>query len=346
MIENIESHNVNINMLEPILDEVSANTNVSLNFSVSCPLACDLRGKIIKIVDENGILKNNVKLCEFDGLDNKTNKFVSKAPEKAGKYIWNAEFCDGEARDIVHGKLSLPFSFIVMPHFTKVEIASLPSIVEVGSEFLLNLRVQCNVQCNLKGKKIEIYDHNKIKVTETILDSVIEHDSGEIYYCASVKLLSPNEEKRYRWTAKFSKVEADLIHDECYCPFSFGVVQKGNAILTIRVVDKETMTPSANAFVTIRPQRYRGSTYKCRTNGYGEVTINLSQGVYQIYSLQANEEKECYKAKIEVNGNAIANMELVPLEATAGIPYFKLNFNSEENKILAQNKGLVETLSE
>ena len=195
--EEVKVHEISMSMVKSAPAEVDAGTDIALKVRVSCSSACDLRGQIVKIIDQDVVVANEIELTEFDGTASETGEFVVKAPTKPGGYTWTAVFPSQDKEGVLHEKCSTPFSFIVKPHATSMAVWDVASPTVLDTNFKLKAGVKCSVECNLTGKEIEIYDHEGAKVATGTLGGVPYSDTVDLYW-TEVELKAPGTERYYR----------------------------------------------------------------------------------------------------------------------------------------------------
>jgi len=302
----VEAHETSTSMVKAAPAEVDGITDMALKVKVSCSSACDLWGKIVKIIAQDAVVKE-IALVTFDGTANETDEFVVRAPFEPGEYTWIAVFPAQEKEGILHKESSTPFSFIVKPHAISITVWDVPSPIAIGDEFKIKVGVKCSAECNLTGKEIEIYDHEGVKVATGTLGDVPWSDETALS-CAEVELKAPSIERRYRWTVRFPEPELEVPHKKASCTFAFGTAMQPEHVVTIEVIDKDTKTPIKNARVSLRPHIYRGSTYMSHTDEGGVARVSVPKGDYQLYIL--GDDKEIFKPTVKVASDVTIKAEL------------------------------------
>jgi len=268
----VEEHNISLSLVKAPPDEVKAGADMVLQVSVSCSLACDLKGKTLRIMDKEEVLVDNIELTEFDGTANQTGEFVVEAPIVPGEYTWTAVFLPQGEEEALHEECSTPFTFIVKAHTTSMAVWGVPSPVELESDFKIKAGVKCSAECSLAGKAIEIYDQDGTKVATGTLSDVPYSDKVDLCW-AEVELKAPGTEGLYKWQVKFPEPNLEIPHDETCHTFGFTTVRPAECELTVEVINKDTDTPIKNAWVILRPNLYRGCT-----DENGVVKIGLTKG--------------------------------------------------------------------
>ena len=92
MTGDSKAYEVTTSVVKAPPDEVDGGTEVALKVRVSCSPACDLWGKMVRIVAPDGDVMKEVALLSFDGEVNETDEFVVRAPFEPGEHTWRALF--------------------------------------------------------------------------------------------------------------------------------------------------------------------------------------------------------------------------------------------------------------
>jgi hypothetical protein len=280
--EEVDVHQTTTSVVEAPSAEVEGGADMALKVRVSCSSACDLWGRVVRIVAHDDGLAGEAALVSFDATANQTDEFVVSAPFEPGEYTWTAVFPAQEKGGVLHEESSTSFSFAVEAHAISVEVWDVPSPIALGEEFGIKVGARCSSECSLAGEKIEIYDHEGDEVATVTLGEEPRSDTGALYW-AEVGLKAPATEGRHRWAAKFPKPDPESPHEEASSTFTFVTAREPECEVTIEVVDKDGETPNANARVRLRPLVYRGSTYMAQTDERGVATLRMPRGRYQLY---------------------------------------------------------------
>jgi hypothetical protein len=302
--EEIQAHETSTSMVKAGPAQLDAGTDIALKVKVSCSSACDLRGKIVKIMAQDAVVKE-IELVSFDGVANETNEFVVKAPTKSGEYTWTAVFPAQENAGILHGESSVPFSFITKPHATSMAVWDAPSPIVLNSKFKLKVGVRCSAECKLAGKKIEIYDHEGAKVATGTLGDVPWSDTTALYW-AEVEPKAPGTEGLYTWEVKFPKPELELPHEEASYNFGFTTARPPEHVVTVEVLDQAKKTPIKGAVVALRSY---GTPYRNRTDDAGVARLSVPKGEYELYVSMA--DYKGFQTTAEVAGDTKVKAELI-----------------------------------
>ena len=147
MAADIQSHHTNTEMVHSAPRQVDAGTDVILKVKVSCPSACDLRGREVRIIGQDSTVLKEVPLASFEEDINETDEFTVKAPIDLGACTWSVMFPRQEIGALTHGESSTPLSFTVKPHSTSIAVWDVPSPVAFHDKFEIKVGVKCSAEC-------------------------------------------------------------------------------------------------------------------------------------------------------------------------------------------------------
>jgi len=305
----VKAHETSTSMVKAAPAELDAGTDIALKVKVSCPSACDLRGRMVKIIAQDAVVKE-IELVTFDGTGNETDEFAVKAPIKPGGYTWTAVFPAQEKEGILHEESSTPFSFIVKPHATSIAVWDVQSPIAFNDQFKIKVGVKCSAGCKLTDKRIEIYDQEGGKVATGTLGDVPWPATSALYW-AEVELKAPSVEGYYTWEVKFPKPDLELPHEEASCTFAFGTARQPEHVVTVEVIDKNTKTPIKNAHVLLHP--HSGYPYRGYTDEGGVAKLEVPKGEYELYASKGN-DYETFQTTVEVASDVTIKAELLVRE--------------------------------
>jgi len=288
-------------MARAALGELNPGSDIALSVKVSCPSACELPGRIVRIIAQDAVVVKETALVTCDGMVNETDDFVVKAPIKPGAHTWTAVFPAQEQEGVLHKESSAPFSFVVKPHSTSMAVWDVPSPVAFGTKFRLKAGVKCSADCKLTGKEIEIYDHEGARVGKGTLGDVPWSATSAMYW-AEVELEAPGTEGYYAWEARFPKPDLELPHEGVAYTFAFVTARQPEHMVTVEVTDKDTKAPIKGADVVLHP--YRGYT-----DEGGVARVSVPKGEYKLYV--SRDDYKDFETTAQVAGDATVTAELV-----------------------------------
>lgn len=271
----VETHNVSLSFLKAPPAEITAGSEMVLQLSLVCSLACNMTGKTVAIMNGEELISNS-ELIQFDGTANCTEEFTLHAPAAPGEYTWEVVF--PSEPEPLHQECRLAFNFSVTSHSISMAVwDSRPSPVEVDSVFTTKFGVKCtSAGCSLAGTGIEIYDQEGMKVGAGILSDTVYTDTASLHW-TELELRSPSEAGQYKWQVRFPQTELDVPHENACHTFGFTVAKRAECELTVEVVEKDTGVPLKNAQISVRPNRYQAIT-----DDDGVARVALPRGDYRI----------------------------------------------------------------
>ncbi len=302
MVAQVQTHETSIALVQADLGKCYAGMDMVLQVQVSCAPACDLLGKTVRIVDQDGAVVQEAALAASDETAYYTDELVVQSPTEPGEYIWTAVFPEQAHDEGLYRESSMPFSFIVVPHATSMAVWDVTSPVIVGADFTVKVGVKCATGCSLANENIEIYDHEGASVATGTLGDVPYSNTDDLYW-AEVALTAPAAKGTYTWEVKLPRPGLELPHEGTSFKFGFSAAREPKHAVTIEVVNQETKAPVANAHVMLRP-------YSGHTDGKGVVKLKAAEGEYILYV--AKDEYETYRATVEVAGDTTIQAELLP----------------------------------
>ncbi len=309
MTEEVQLHQTNTEMIKSASPEVEAGADMVLKVKVLCPSACDLRGKMLKILAQNGVVvAKEIELATFDGTANETDELVVKAPIKPREYAWTVLFPAQEVGGIPHQESSTPFAFIVKPHATSIAVWDVPSPITFKAKFKIKVGVKCSAGCQLAGKPIEVYDEKEAKVAPGRLGETPWQQTSGLYW-TEVELAAPAAEGMYSWTARFPASELELPHEGISSSFNFKTGRPPEHTVTIEVIDKDTNTPIKGAYVLLNPRR-------AYSDESGVAKIEVSKGEYELYV--SKDDYATFQTTVKVSDDVTIKVELLFVPELSG----------------------------
>jgi hypothetical protein len=252
-----------------------AGTEMILKIQVSCPHGCNLQGKKIRILGQEGTQLIEAELKESPGGGNVTGDLTLQTPVQLGEVTWQAFFPSCDEREIRHEEGRVGFSFQVLPHETSLAVWDTPSPAVRERENFLKVGVKCSAGCNLAGEDIEIRDHEENVVAAGTLGESPWPGSEGLYW-REVPFRAPHQEGYYSWKAKFCESRRALPHQGAVLSFSFQTARPPEYRLSFEVTDAETKAPIGDAYVA-------ANTFRTYTDALGRALLEISGGAYEIY---------------------------------------------------------------
>jgi hypothetical protein len=151
-----------------------------------------------------------------------------------------------------------------------------------GASFEVKIGGKCSASCRLGGSTVEICDEAGQVVGKAVLrDTTLPETTG--LYWTGVSLKAPRKIKMNTWTARFLPAGLKPAHGGTLSRFSFVTVAEPENSVFVKVVDKKTKAPIANAQVRL-------GIYRAVTNEKGAAKIMIPSGEFSLIVTRAGYE--------------------------------------------------------
>jgi hypothetical protein len=263
-------------------DVVDAGAEMTLEATVACSPARDLRGHTLFIKDHGGAAGAEVcriELTEFDGAANWTREFVAKAPVPPGEYTWLAVFPAVDKEGISYAQASTQIPFKVKPHTTYIVAWDTPSAVVVGERFRIKVGIKCSNECELARRDFGIYDHEGKQVATSTVSGDRWPSTG--LHVAEVELQAPAREGLYTWSVRSTGSDTAIPHDQGSINFGIRVVSHPDYWVRVEAIEQASQAPLSGARVVMHP-------YQAVTDERGIAEVRVAKGTYQLFVTQTN----------------------------------------------------------
>jgi hypothetical protein len=308
MTGEVQSHQTNTAIIQSAPPEVDAGTDIALKVKVSCPSACDLRGKTVRIIAHDTAVAKEVALISFEEEINETDEFRVKAPIELGECTWSVVFPAQEVAGVLHEESSTPVVFNVKPHSTSIAVWDVPSPIALNEKFKIKAGVKCSAGCNLVDNGIRIYGQRGKRVASGRLGGVPWPGTSALHW-AEVELEAPGLEGHYRWRVKFRKPDLELPHEEASYHFAFTTAARREHLVTVEAVEQASGAPLGRAHVVLRP--HSGYPYRGFTDEGGVAKLGVPKGEYTLLVSKGNDYAP-FQTTVEVGDDLTVKAELAP----------------------------------
>lgn len=259
--------------------DVDAGAEMTLTGKVVCSPVHDLSGQSLRITDHTGALVATTPFTEFDDEVNTTSGITVKAPDAPGTYTWFAvplEEQDGtESCDAGQTRESVPFSFTVTAHATRLVAWDVPSAIEAGQTFAMKIGVKCSSNCDMAGRSFEVLDHTGERVAAGELTGELWPGSDGLYF-AELQLTAPRTEDLYEWQVQLPQQEAAYPHQAASNAFRVRAVAPADFTVRIEAIDSKKEEPLSNVSVVMHP-------YRAMTDDKGMAEVRVARGAYTVF---------------------------------------------------------------
>jgi len=290
--------------LEVSPDSVDAGAEMTLHARVSCAPSCDLAGHRLLVKDEAGAEAGVLELTETDDDANAAGTLALKAPLKTGDHVWLVLSPAVVKKGISYEEASMPISFAVKPHTTRVLAWDAPPSVVAGDTFSIKIGIKCSSECVFADKAFEIYDQGGAKVATSVLSDDIWPGTSGLYF-AAVELEAPSTAGLYQWSVKSAGKDLERPHAEGTTEFSLRVVDRPECLVKVEAVDKISQEPLAGARVALHP-------YRAVTDERGLAEIRVAKGAYDLFVAKTRYLTLGLPVEVTADMTARAELDLEP----------------------------------
>jgi hypothetical protein len=298
MTADVRAHATTIEMIEPVPPEVAVGAGIVLAVKVSCAAGCDLDGMPVRVTAADAAVESALGTVV---VRDETAEITLAAPRQAGDHTWNVVCGPHQSAGIRHDETSLPVRIRTVPHATSLAVWAIPSPVVMGAMFGIKVGAKSSAAIGLAGLNIEVCDETGAVVGRGRLGAAPFPGTSALYW-TEVALPAPATEGLYAWSVKFEPGGLDLPHDHASTRFSVSIVRPPEHRLTIKVIEKDTAAPIANA--QVRLGVFRGATDQS-----GLAQVDMPRGTYDL-----NVWKVGYEAPtktVELNENISVEVEVL-----------------------------------
>jgi hypothetical protein len=285
------THSTTIELIEPAPPEVAAGAAITLKVKASCSRGCDLTGMPIKIVAADGAPVRSEFATELGPDDIAEVKL--EAPDRTGEHVWSMTFGPHEVAGVRHDEVTVPVRTAIIPHATSLAVWSVPSPVVTGARFVIAVGAKSSAGISFAAEHVEIRDEFCDVVAQGCLGETPYPGTTALYW-TSIELAAPSREGLHTWSVEFEPREPDLPHERGSTTFSVLVVRPPEHRLTIKVIEKDTSAPIADAQVRL-------GAYRAATDPLGLAEVDMPTGVYDLDIWKVGYEAPTRTVRLEKN---------------------------------------------
>jgi hypothetical protein len=296
MTADPRSHAPMIEMIGPEPPEVAVGAEFVLKVKVSCAAGCELDGMPLKVTAADG----TVVASE---VGHETADIALTAPRRTGEASWTLVCGPHESAGILHEETTVPVRIEVIPHATSLAVWAVPSPVVMGENFAIKVGAKSSAGIALTGMTVEVCDQAGIVVARGHLGETPLPGTSALYW-SEIPLLAPVGEGVQVWSVRFAPPDLELPHEQASSTFSIAIVRPPEHRLTIKVMEKDTAAPIADA-------QLRLGAFRVATDQAGLAEVDLPGGVYDLSIWKVGYEAPA--RTVDLNGDASVEVEVVAL---------------------------------
>lgn len=258
---------------EALAESVDAGAEFSFSVALSWPQGTARDGVSYRVRDGEKIIRSGElpKAAEDGSI-----AFALTAPAQIGEQRWTLVVGNE------HAEGTLPLRFTTVPHATSLAVWDNPSPVVRGAAFEVKVGAKCSASCGLGGRKIEIRDEADKLMAAGALGDATWPGTASLYW-TELRLKAPRKLGLHSWTVRFAPAELALPHGGASSSFSFVTVAEPEHSVSVKVVDKKTKAPVANAQVRL-------GFYRAVTDERGSAKISVPKGEFPLVVTRAGYE--------------------------------------------------------
>jgi hypothetical protein len=260
-------HAIDVELLEPLPEEVPVGADLVLRLKVSCPEGCDLSAVPVTLTGPD----ERIVTIPPDELP---REIALKAPRHVGEHAWSIAFPAHESADVLHEGCIFPVHVRTRPHATSLAVWAVPSPVVMGEKFRIKVGAKSSSDCALEGKPIEVSDDVGTVVTRGSLGATPWPGTSALHW-AELELTAPAQEGMAWWSVSFAGTALDTPHEGTSSRFSVAVVRQPEHRLTVEVLEKESKAPIENVQIRL-------GAYAAATDPSGHAEVAMPEGTYDL----------------------------------------------------------------
>ncbi len=301
MAAELRTHATTIEVIEPAPAEVPAGADVVLKVKLSCAAGCDLGGMPIKVTaaDETTVESD----IDAGAAPDEATDIVLEAPGRVGEHFWSVVFGPHECAGIPHPAASLAVRISTIPNATSLAVWAIPSPVVMGEKFAIKVGAKSSAGVALTGGTVGVCYESGAVVARGHLGETPLPGTRALYW-TDIELLAPVTEGMQAWSVRFEPQELELPHESASTTFSVSIVRPPEHRLTIKVIEKDTAAPIADAQVRL-------GAFRAATDRSGLAEVDMPKGIYDL-----NVWKVGYEAPtrtVELDDNVFVEVAVLPL---------------------------------
>jgi hypothetical protein len=263
-------HSPAIEVSGPEPAEVRAGTSFTVKVRLTCPAGCDLAGLPLTVTAPDG----NVTTAAATSDGGEVRGLVLMAPRTVGTQVWRLSVAPHEVAGVAHAPCTVPVAVVTRPHATSLAVWAIPSPVVTGQSFAIKAGAKSAAGCDLAGRAIEVRDEGNAVMASARLNATPWPDTDALYW-AELRMPAPAKAGMFSWTVTFDAAGLAIPHEGASSRFSIAIVDPPEHRLTVKVIERETAAPIADA--KVRLGAYRGAT-----GPSGLAEIMLPKGAYDL----------------------------------------------------------------
>jgi hypothetical protein len=286
--------------------EVAVGTDFVLRIKAACPAGCDVSGAAVKIAAPDGAAVP-VEPANADPEAGADFRMAAlKAPLQPGEHVYKITIPPHEVSGVRHEEGTLSVVVKARPHATSLAVWAIPSPVVTGRRFAIKAGARSAAGCDLMGRTIEIRDENGALMAVGALGKE-PWPGTEALYWTELELPAPEQAGMFSWSVNFEGADLAIPHDGASSRFSIAIVRPPEHKLTVKVVERDTASPIADAMVRL-------GAYRAATDSSGLAEVMLPKGTFDLNVWKAGYEAPATTLDIDADATVEVAVAALPEE--------------------------------
>jgi hypothetical protein len=285
--------------------EVAVGADFLLEVKLTCLVGCALPRAPLTIMAPGGKLVAAEPGRE-NGPGEDTRCVTLTAPLRVGEHVWRLTCPPHEAGGVRHGECALPVVVQTRPHRTSLAAWAIPSPVVTGQRFAVKAGAKSAMACDLNGRTIEVRDETGAVMARGSLGPTPWPGTAALYW-AELELQAPSQAGMFSWSVRFDAAELEIPHEDAAASFSIAIVSPPEHKLTVKVFERETATPVADAQVRL-------GAYRAATDPSGLAEIMMPKGTYDVCVWKVGYEAPASSVTVDADAAVEVAVAVVPEE--------------------------------
>jgi hypothetical protein len=286
---------------------VAVGADLVLKVTLTCSAGCDLSHLPLTITAPGGtmVAAELAGGCQ-NGAAEDARTVMLKAPLQVGEHVWHVSCAPHEADGVRHEESAVPIMVRTRPHQTSLAAWAIPSPVVTGQRFAIKAGAKSAMACDLNGRVIEVRDQTGVMMARGSLGPTPWPGTIALYW-AELELQAPSQAGMFSWSVRFDAAELDIPHEDAAASFSIAIVSPPEHKLTVKVFERETATPIADAQVRL-------GAYRAATGPSGLAEIMMPKGTYDVCVWKVGYEAPASSVTIDADAAVEVAVAAVPEE--------------------------------
>ena len=281
--EEPRTHPTSVALGRPPAAEVDAGTDIVLTVKVSCPYGCDLRERVINVIDARWRRRGGESACRLCRSTSTKRRNSPSWPRTRWASIRGRSYSRStRPKALCTRKARFRLRSGPLAHDTSLAVWGVPSPIVIDHPFRIQVGATCSAGCDLKGKEIQICDETGASIARGTLGET-PWDGTRALYWTEVDLVAPASEGATSRSIRFAPTELRLPHGGASARFGFETVKPPQYSVTVKVVQKDAGTPVEDAQVRL-------GVYFAYSDPTGLARVAMPRGTYSLDVLKTGYE--------------------------------------------------------